>query len=78
MDDSNCLRVYFNGDVRVIEEEILVIDKFEVFYTWYKWWKAHGGMHYYGWGDGEYILEGLKNDPVKVIKLGRMQGWLEE
>ena len=78
MDDSNCGGIYFDGGVCIMEEEIIMIDKFEVFYKWYRWWKARGGMHYYGWGDGEYILEGLKNDPVKVIKLGRLQGWWEE
>lgn len=61
-----------------MKEEIIVIDRFEVFYMWYKWWKENGGTHYYGWGDGDYILEGLKNDPSKIIILGRKQGWWKE
>lgn len=77
MDDTNSNGVCYGGDI-CMNEEIIIIDKFEVFYTWYKWWKARGGMHYYGWGDGEYILEGLENDPAKIIKLGRLQGWWEE
>ena len=58
-----------------METEIIVADKFEIFYAWYHWWKENGGIHYYGWGDGEYILEGLKNNPAQIIRLGRAQGW---
>jgi hypothetical protein len=60
------------------DPEIIIIDKFEVFYTWYCWWKDHGGMHYFGWDDGNYIIEGLKNDPAKIIRLGRKQGWWKD
>lgn len=58
-----------------MEPEIIYVDRFEVFYAWYHWWKDNGGTHYYGWGDGDYVLEGLKNNPAKIIYLGRKEGW---
>ena len=53
----------------------IYVDRFEIFYAWYHWWIEHGGIHYYGWDNGDDILEGLKNNPQMVIKLGQLQGW---
>jgi hypothetical protein len=51
------------------------IDRFEVFCAWHDWWRANGGFHYFGWGDGDWILKNLKENPVKVTSKGRKEGW---
>jgi hypothetical protein len=51
------------------------VDRFKIFCAWYDWWKSNDGFHYYGWGAGDEILEGLKTNPQKIISKGRIEGW---